>query len=625
MVSKTQPAIPPPPIHLETIYEESGSSLTSSVVDIHHQSRNHQKLSIYNSNQTTHGLISARSIPSVDVHRRRRTSEYQQKPPIEVRYRDGSKRYIQPLLPTTPMIMNRRKYSHSSRHDSSSSIKNNIKYRQIFNITPKKKKKLPEQSKIILTIITAEDLSQAGITPPSTSSPDESETLTLTKSQSNSSLDTLKTVKDISLKDTVAVPIERLSLATVPSNVSSTAPVIDISVSNLLFPPPPYQKDSQHQHQQQKLRHPLEIDTIRSHSLPPTQNHFPSSSSSSSSSTQQKSTSNQVPPVNALPPTSKKTFPSLQITVTGDENEKGSSSKRSLQNNTSTNSSKTNIETMDSDYKQSLRPHATILGTSGSRSAFRPFHKSTAFNSQTGIVSNLNSRSQISKHQMLQNLSQLQPQQTQSQHLVLSSQTYSQQYPQKLSSDPMRFALQSSSFLSDRRSMSSDPPPKQTVSSFLSNQILSDKIMSLTSQMNTSNHPQQNIINFIDNSLNQTIISKEQSPDGQVHMVTVDPNLQWHSVTSKSLYDVPRLSKKYSDIPLRITIPEGTPTHNQKLLHKHDVALEKRLLDAGLSPETIALYERILEVADIRQMGRIPPSEIIDQYHNKSLLSVVKY
>jgi hypothetical protein len=73
----------------------------------------------------------------------------------------------------------------------------------MFNMTPKKKKKLPEKSKILLTIITAEDLSQAGITPSSISSPDESDALALVKSLSNSSLDTLKTVKDISLKDSV--------------------------------------------------------------------------------------------------------------------------------------------------------------------------------------------------------------------------------------------------------------------------------------------------------------------------------------------------------------------------------------------------------------------------------------
>lgn len=212
MVAKTQADIipPPPPVHLETIYEESGSSLTSSMADLHHHARHHPKSFASNAAHLTHGLISARSIPSVDVHRRRRTSEQsspsqqqqQHKPPIEVRFRDGTKRYIQPLHTAAPLIINRRKYSPSSRHEPSSTTKGIIKHRQMFNMTPKKKKKqLAQKSKIILTIITAEDLSQADITPPSTSSPDETDTLALTKTHSNSSLDTLKTVTDISYKD----------------------------------------------------------------------------------------------------------------------------------------------------------------------------------------------------------------------------------------------------------------------------------------------------------------------------------------------------------------------------------------------------------------------------------------
>jgi hypothetical protein len=203
MVSKAQPVIPPN-IHLETIYEESGSSLSSSIVDdVHYRSRNRQQSSTNSTKQAIHGLISARSIPSVDVHRRRRANEneHEEKPPIEVRYRDGSKRYIHPS--TTPMIINRRKSFHSSRHDSSSTSKTNTKHRPIFNTLPKKKKNLPKNSEIILTIITAADLTQADITPPSTSSPDESDTLLLSKSLSNSSMDTIKTVQDTSLKDLV--------------------------------------------------------------------------------------------------------------------------------------------------------------------------------------------------------------------------------------------------------------------------------------------------------------------------------------------------------------------------------------------------------------------------------------
>ena len=204
----------------------------------------------------------------------------------------------------------------------------------------------------------------------------------------------------------------------------------------------------------------------------------------------------------------------------------------------------------------------------------------------------------------------------------------------------MPVTWQTNSIHYDRRSLSSDAP-KQSLNSFLSNQMISDNLINPTAHMVTSfrnlfhtlfevfqattHYSQPAMSNMIDNSYNPSIIPKDQCTDPNIHMVTVDPNLQWHSVTSKSLYDVPRLSDQYANIPLRITIPDGTPTHNQKCLHKHDAQLERRLLDAGLSPETIALYERILEVADIRHKRRIHAPEIIDQYQTKPLLSVVKY
>lgn len=210
MVSKTQPGVPlpPPPVHLETIYEETGSSPSTSAIDIHHRHHYHHhhhhrgQQIIPGTNQTMHGLISARSIPSVDVHRRRRIIDQQEKPPIEVRNRDGTKCFIHSELPATSMNMNRRKYSHSSRHDSSNhtssiTMKNAPKYRQIWNTAPKKKKKSNSKPEIRLTIITADELSEAGITPPSTTSPDESETISLPKSPSN------KTVQEISLQPIV--------------------------------------------------------------------------------------------------------------------------------------------------------------------------------------------------------------------------------------------------------------------------------------------------------------------------------------------------------------------------------------------------------------------------------------
>lgn len=64
-------------------------------------------------------------------------------------------------------------------------------------------------------------------------------------------------------------------------------------------------------------------------------------------------------------------------------------------------------------------------------------------------------------------------------------------------------------------------------------------------------------------------------------------------------------------MPLRITLPFITPTHNQQLLIRHDTALEARLLNAGVSPETVALYERILNLAENRPM-KFTPSIAID-------------
>jgi len=162
-------------------------------------------------------------------------------------------------------------------------------------------------------------------------------------------------------------------------------------MSNLRFTAAP----RNHSYHPQHLRHPLQIDAIRSQSLPPTQSYF-------LSSTQQNYNLNQLQPTTVLPSARKKlTFPSLQITLTSDENERNASSNVNHPN-TSTSSSKPINETTNSEYKHSLRPPATALGSSGSRSAFRPFLKPTPFNSQPQIPSNINTRSQISKTQMLQ-------------------------------------------------------------------------------------------------------------------------------------------------------------------------------------------------------------------------------
>ena len=81
---------------------------------------------------------------------------------------------------------------------------------------------------------------------------------------------------------------------------------------------------------------------------------------------------------------------------------------------------------------------------------------------------------------------------------------------------------------------------------------------------------------------------------------------------------MPHLSSKYARIPLRITLPVVAPTYNQKLVFKRNTNLEKRLLDAGLSPETVALYERILDVAENRQVNIFSSPQLIDPYSYQS-------
>jgi hypothetical protein len=173
-----------------------------------------------------------------------------------------------------------------------------------------------------------------------------------------------------------------LPTATVLPLIETVQPVIDISTSNVHTPAAPRHR-SQYQ---QQLRHPQQNNSIRSQSLPASQSHFPPS-------IQHKSISNQPPPIAIVPPSPKKTPPSLQITLTSSENERNLSTNINLPN-IKTTSSRSSNETMNSQSKRSLEPSANILVGGGSRSAFRPFHKSITINSQPRIPPNNNLRSQ---------------------------------------------------------------------------------------------------------------------------------------------------------------------------------------------------------------------------------------
>lgn len=185
-------------IHLETIYEESDGGISSSAVEISQRSSIRQQTPppANQRNYRAQGLISARTIPSVDFQKKTRLPQRVapielnktiKKPPIEVHFRDGTKRLIHPAI-TEKSIDDRRKSSVSSK------IPLSINSKSMINPSSKK-------NEILLTIITTADLRQAGISPTSTTSSDVSETMNLTKSNSNTSLDTLKTMNDVSTND----------------------------------------------------------------------------------------------------------------------------------------------------------------------------------------------------------------------------------------------------------------------------------------------------------------------------------------------------------------------------------------------------------------------------------------
>lgn len=337
---------------LATIYEESGSFIASFI--------NNQDNS--NENKTDCGLISARSIPSVD-RQRQRTYTTRRKPPIEVRFRDGSKRYIHPST-TAKMILNRRNLLDSSQ--------SNFPPRKYVRFQDRPNSQLKARTRI-LTIITADDLRQAGITPPSSSSGSSADRSSMTPSSQQ-----------------IDSPFYQLNtLETISEDLST--------------------RDS-----------------------------------------------------------------SLQMTLYPNENEFNP-------NNRSTVIEYTN------------------------RSAFHPVLKPILFHQQPLPM----------KPRMPLKISRPIYTRTQ-QHIMPYSQSNSR---------PVSFIRK---------------------------------------------HPSSN---------------------------HTDPRMPWLNITSDSLHEIPRLSSQYWRVPLRITLPAVSATHNQRFLNRHDTILEQRLLNAGLSPETVALYERILDIA----------------------------
>ncbi|CAF3577492.1 unnamed protein product [Rotaria sordida] len=564
MLIKNQPIAP-----LETIYEESGSFIASNV-DIGRQLNNHPCI-----NETFGGLISARSIPTVDIQRQR-TLENQQKPPIEVRFRDGSKRFIHPAsTKTTAMIMNRRKILDSSQNNLSSNNISNSNYQQIFN-TNFHRKHHQSKAPLVITIITADDLNQAGITPTISSSSDDSERSTIAHSMSKSSIDTVLTVQDIRRG-----AIERLPPASLQSSISTVvnSPNISLNSPATLV---------QHSQQQQNVNN----NRLSSAS---SQTSFSSTNESSIASIQLSTNSGS------------KTFvSSLQIPLINNENKRNLTMNSNFSNINSSSKQLTN-ETVN-------HPNATLLPGGGSRSAFRPFHKLVGYNQQSVSITSqapliVNGRPNNSPQQ---------------QDIASYVQLSHEKNPSISSSNLTKVSYQlpstTTNSLVTKRSYDST-----ILQSTVSDTTSTTNINSLI-QMNSSNCQNQSLplsistANNTDDSLTVPNLINISNDSGQTFSLTVNSNAKWYNVTSNSLNELPHLSTKYSRIPIRLTLPVVTPTHNQKLVTKHDRALENRLLNAGLSPETVALYERILNIAENPQPSKLSSPVIIQQYQKKNFI-----
>ncbi|CAF4004227.1 unnamed protein product [Adineta steineri] len=536
VVLKPQPNAP-----LETIYEESGS-FNTSLVSMHHPLHNH----IYNTQGTINGLISARSIPPVNFYKQRAATGNQHKPPIEVRFRDGSKRFIHPGK-TATMIINRRNVINSSNKNLSSKTISHLKPPQIYNSHRNKENIQSRPHSIVLTIITANDLKRIGLTPTDSSSPDTSTTPMSTPSAPKMMANQSQSI--------LTQSISTSTMGTMKSRKSN------FKVSFAPLPPmTPIQTTSN------SSTSTNQTASILSHLSSQEQSN--SMSDSQNTTVSQSISTNNTNPTLSLP-NSKASIPSSQIVSSTGKNEK----------NTSPNANKS--------QKQIPQPNTTVHIGGGSHSAFRPFLKRMHFSPKTIPIAMRTSLA-------INGTTYQPPQQQQQQQQMIP---YTQFRKQQFSAIPSSHITKI---------------PVKTIS---------------TQNENLSNYRQQqsiiannNNINIINNALNLRNVLNISSKPGNTFSLALKPNTHWYNIASNHITDIPRLAQAYASIPLRITLPVVTPTHNQKLLVKHNIGLEQRLLNAGLSPETIALYERILDVAENRPTSLLSPPKIIDQNPYRSLL-----
>ncbi|UJR22551.1 hypothetical protein I4U23_025600 [Adineta vaga] len=577
VMSKTSVIAP-----LETIYEESGSFIASTN-NSYPRIQNH----VY-PNGSINGLISARSIPTVNFHQQRAVQN-PTKPPIEVRFRDGSKRYIPPSSSQNAMMMSRRKFTDSSDADLSSNTMSTGNYKHFFNANTTNIDTERRKPPVVITIITVNDIKRAGFTPTDTSSP-ETISVMSTPSLSNSASNFSQTLSSPTFSNStfnrsqptssMSQPISSLSqriptqqsILSQAQSQSQSQSTVTVSTGRtrkhfhkVSFAPLPPMTPVQSL--MQSTTNQSRTNTALQTNLPRISPHQSISSSNSRNSTPSQSGSVDTNSVaSTVNSNSKSTNPSLQII---------------LSNNTHNRTTPLNTT---QKVNQGILPNTNVAIVGGSRSAFRPFLRQMRLNQKSFPITKrapLNIQGRIYR-----------PTQQQQQQMLSFVQSYHDQQQQQHPTMPLT-------------NITNIPVN--------SNAVQNEE---------TSNYQDQSISssNNINNSFSFRNLMNIPTNSNQNLSLTPGPSMNWINITSNSIYDIPKLARAYASIPLRIDLPVVSPHSNQKALVHHDTGLERRLLNAGLSPETVALYERILDVAQYRPMSGLSSLQTFGQDPYSSLL-----
>ncbi|CAF0845128.1 unnamed protein product [Didymodactylos carnosus] len=625
--------------HLETIYEESGGScstvLNKSTASLAQPvsnktvmpSQGSETISNTNNSSDHGGLISSRSILPVNLQIQKKKTRSLERPieltedqksilsqptsiiktrkprlPVEIRYRDGSKQYILPI--TNPHVQHYRqqllqfnlppKYEQSS--DEQQQQHSNKDNRRSHG-EDKSQKDRSQQFRKQFIIINAQDIpSSATLESSSTSSPEYA------PSTATSTTTTTRHIPQQYYTQHIQHPVNSSYQQQHPTSVTRapTAPSYQLR---------PHQR-----------RHVSQIDNIRSRSLPPPPPRLPSNVHSIryASTDRLRQQSDSLKKRTEVSSVQTKNTPSLQIKLTNEND-------------------------IHEEINNQKRKTTTIVG--GVNSAFKPFSKRDIKHQKLPPSHAKNVTSQPVPNGVLPN-QQLPHSTLSSKHDGQNSSQFTfyehhqQQYRSSIRPTSMHTTSSFTPSMSNKyRSFSSDtnrPITNYTKQTNFYNQqmqypnseIRAPQQQTLRADQQSfnynhqfagdKNHNSNKRSSSLQTTTNRAIpvkstVSKGAFDDATYRTrsysnhnpqpsptINIDPSLQWYTFDS-CVQDLPHLSSKYAQNPIRVTLTTRSKENKSFLASTQNSELEQRLLQAGLSPETVALYERILEVADVKQ------------------------